>query len=143
MKSKEMDSEKVTIEKAATQVGISPSTLYRYMRKGLVPFGKIGTQLFVKRTVPTKIKLAMQLPGELDWHEKIEWQTADMFELKTNNSTTPLPENPAMDKVVLISKDEAKASNKSDELFSIAKKLKQLGEIDLAGKAALRATEVA
>ena len=126
--------DEITPEMAAALIDVSASSIYRYMRRGWIPYGRRGTVIVLKRSVLTKVKIAMQMPGPLEWQNKIQWAPEDLFDFKPQQIELVPQSMPA---------DEPKQewADKPTELFKIARKLKSLGEHDLAGQLALKAAE--
>ncbi len=107
---------------ASDLLGVSRTTLYRFIHRGWIPYARKGKDFFIKKTAITKAQFAMQIPGA--WHKRIEWTADDMFTVDNKNL-----------------KQNESTKKKSTELFLIAKKLKTIGENDLASQTALRAVE--
>lgn len=126
--------DEITVEAAAKLIEVSQSTVYRYMRRGWIPYARRGTVIVLKKSVPTKVKIAMQMPGPLEWQNKIQWAPEDLFDFKPQQIEL-------MPQSVEIKDLKQECSDKPTELFKIARKLKSLGEYDLAGQLALKAAE--
>lgn len=126
--------DELTPAEAATILGIGQTTVYRYMRRNLIPFVKRGRQFFLKKSAVFRAKAAMNLPG--DWHKNVKYAIEDYFVVRK-----PLPENTfkGLTESVAQQMPADIKINKPEELFQIALKLKSLGQIDLAKSAAAAA----
>lgn len=121
--------DEITATEAAKLMGVDDSTVYRYIKRGWIPGNKIGHTVILKKTVPTKFKIALQMPGNIPWHQKIEWTKEDLFDFDSKQMEL---------KPVVNASDR----EKSKELFNMAARFKELGERSLSEQTLLRAAEV-
>lgn len=123
-----MSADEMLAGDASKIIGCDQSTVYRYIKSKWIPNEKRGRHYFVKKTVPMKVKTALDLGGP-DMVQKIQWEPQDLYEfrkqLELTESAAPIADQTPVAK----------------ELGSMAKRLEQMGESNLARAVMSRAID--
>lgn len=130
----------LTVQEAAEELNIDCSTLNKWLQRGFAPFSWRGRRRYVSQTVVDKISVALSKHGS-QWYRHVEFTPFDRLE----NKTVPLdrlvqsldknPENPKVDPSNLETSD-------FKVLAGIAKKLKEMNQMELAAVVSLKAVEL-
>lgn len=124
----------LSVQEAAEELSIDDSTLNRWLQRGHAPFAWRGRRRFVSQTVVDKMSVALAKHGT-NWFQHVEWTPFDRLE----NKTVPLDR--LVDSKVIDPKKENDPGS-FRELAMIAKKLKEMNQMELAAVVSLKAVEL-
>lgn len=126
--------DELTVDETAKALKLDASTVLRWIRDGKVPSAFRGNRKVLKGTSVEKIGSMRSRHGGL-WYQHVIWTPYDRFESKTVTlDRVPVNAEPA--------NAPQPPPPKFKELATMAKKLKEMGESNLAAHVSLRAVEV-